>query len=138
MAWIVSRFSFSPYILFSCLLMLMSISSAQAGVLDSLTQSEPKFLPVAEAFPYQIEQQGNQLSVIWNSADEYYLYKKKAHLKQGREKFLATKFSEDGILKHDEAFGEVIVFYGQVEAKFDLSILKENTPTTLGFQGCAD
>lgn len=138
MAWIVSRFSFSPFILFSRLLILMSISSTQAGILDGITQNEPKFLPVAEAFPYQIEQQGNQLSVIWDSADEYYLYKKKAHLKQDREKFLASQFSEKGILKHDEAFGEVIVFYGQVEAKFDLSALKENTSTTLGFQGCAD
>ena len=130
MAWIVSRFSF--------LLLLLSISSAQAGILDSLTESEPKFLPVTEAFPFQIEQQGNQLSVIWDSADEYYLYKKKIHLKQGKQKFKAASFSEEGKLKHDEAFGEVIVFYGQVEARFDLKQLAPNTATILGFQGCAD
>jgi thiol:disulfide interchange protein DsbD len=130
MAWIVSRFSF--------LLLLLSISSAQAGILDSLTESEPKFLPVTEAFPFQIEQQGNQLSVIWDSADEYYLYKKKIHLKQGKQKFKASSFSEEGELKHDEAFGEVIVFYGQVEARFNLKQLEPNAPTLLGFQGCAD
>ena len=130
MAWIVSRFSF--------LLLLLSISSAQAGILDSLTESEPKFLPVTQAFPFQIEQQGNQLSVIWDSADEYYLYKKKIHLKQGKQKFKAASFSEEGKLKHDEAFGEVIVFYGQVEARFNLKQLAPNTATILGFQGCAD
>ena len=130
MAWIVSRFSF--------LFLLLNISSAQAGILDSLTESEPKFLPVTEAFPFQIEQQGNQLSVIWDSADEYYLYKKKIHLKQGKQKFKASTFSEEGELKHDEAFGEVIVFYGQVEARFDLQQLAANAPTLLGFQGCAD
>lgn len=130
MAWIVSRFSF--------LLLLLSISSAQAGILDSLTESEPKFLPVTEAFPFQIEQQGNQLSVIWDSADEYYLYKKKILLKQGKQKFKAASFSEEGELKHDEAFGEVIVFYGQVEARFDLKALTPNTEAILGFQGCAD
>ena len=130
MAWIVSRFSF--------LLLLLSISSAQAGILDSLTESEPKFLPVTQAFPFQIEQQGNQLSVIWDSADEYYLYKKKIHLKQGKQKFKTASFSEEGKLKHDEAFGEVIVFYGQVEARFDLKQLAPNTATILGFQGCAD
>jgi thiol:disulfide interchange protein DsbD len=130
MAWIVSRFSF--------LFLLLNISSAQAGILDSLTESEPKFLPVTEAFPFQIEQQGNQLSVIWDSADEYYLYKKKIHLKQGKQKFKASTFSEEGELKHDEAFGEVIVFYGQVEARFDLQQLAPNAPTLLGFQGCAD
>ncbi len=130
MAWIVSRFSF--------FLLLLSISSVQAGILDSLTQGESKFLPVNEAFPYQIEQQGDELSVIWDSADEYYLYKKKMHLKQGKQKFNPLHLSEDGILKHDEAFGEVIVFYGQLEARFDLSQINPNTPTTLGFQGCAD
>ncbi len=130
MAWIVSRFSF--------LLVLLSISSAQAGLLDSLIQDEPKFLPVGEAFPYSIEQQGSQLNVMWDSVDEYYLYKKKIHLKQGKQKTKASQFSEAGILKHDEAFGEVIVFYGQIEATFDLKQLKPNTPTILGFQGCAD
>jgi thiol:disulfide interchange protein DsbD len=130
MAWIVSRFSF--------FLLLMSIGSAQAGILDSLTDSEPKFLPVGEAFPFQIEQQGDELSVIWETADEYYLYKKKIHLKQDKQKLKAATFSEEGKLKHDEAFGEVIVYYHQVEARFDLKQLAANTPTTLGFQGCAD
>jgi thiol:disulfide interchange protein DsbD len=116
----------------------MSISSAQASILDSLIQDEPKFLPVSEAFPYQIEQQGDQLSVIWDNADAYYLYKKKIHLKQGKQKTKAGQFSEVGILKHDEAFGEVIVFYGQIEATFNLKQLEPNTPTILGFQGCAD
>jgi thiol:disulfide interchange protein len=63
MAWIVSRFSF--------LLLLFSISSAQAGILDGLIESEPKFLPVGEAFPFQIEQQGDELSILWDSADDY-------------------------------------------------------------------
>jgi len=135
MAWIVSRFSF---LLSALVVILLSISSAQAGILDSLTQDEPKFLPVGEAFPYQIDQQGSQLSIIWDSADEYYLYKKKFYLKQGKQKFQAAEFSESGKLKHDEAFGEVIVFYHQVEARFDLSQLTPNTPTILGFQGCAD
>ena len=130
MAWIVSRFSF--------LFLLLSISSAQAGILDSLTGSEPKFLPVTEAFPFQVEQQGHELNVIWDSADEYYLYKKKFLLKQAKQKFTTATFSEEGELKHDEAFGEVIVFYGQVEARFNLKQLTPNTPTLLGFQGCAD
>ncbi|MBL4797005.1 MAG: protein-disulfide reductase DsbD [Oleispira sp.] len=130
MAWIVTRFSF--------LLLLLSISSAQAGLLDSLIDSEPKFLPVGEAFPFLVDQQGSELSVIWDSVDEYYLYKKKMYLKQGKQKFKAIEFSEEGELKHDEAFGEVIVYYHQVEARFDLKQFVANTPTILGFQGCAD
>jgi len=121
------------------LLLVISIfsSQTQAGILDGLTQ-ERKFLPVNEAFPYEISQQGSELSVIWDSADEYYLYRKKLLLKQGKTKFQAKSFSQDGILKHDEAFGEVIVFYGQVEALFDLSQLDPNKPAILTHQGCAE
>lgn len=136
MAWITTRLSFLP--LFTALVMLLSISSAQAGILDSLIESEPKFLPVGEAFPYQIDQQGNTLSIAWDSADEYYLYRKKILLKQGKSKHLTDQFSQEGILKHDEAFGEVIVFYGQTEALFDLTQLDPTQPVILGFQGCAD
>lgn len=117
-------------------LSLFSIS-AQAGILDGLTQ-ERKFLPVAEAFPYQVNQQGAELSVIWDTADDYYLYRKKILLKQGKVKHLATSFNQEGILKHDEAFGEVIVFYGQSEALFDLTPLDANQPVQLRFQGCAE
>lgn len=138
MAWITSRFSFLPYTLFSFLLIFLGLHSANASILDSLIQDEPKFLPVDEAFPFHIEQQGNQLRVMWDSTDEYYLYKKKINLKQNRQEFPASHFSEDGLLKHDEAFGEVIVFYGQVEVQFNLQHLTPNTDTTLGFQGCAD
>jgi thiol:disulfide interchange protein DsbD len=134
MAWIVSRFSF----LFSALVVLLSISSAQAGILDNLIESEPKFLPVTEAFPYQIEQKGSELSIIWETADDYYLYKKKINLKQSKVKHLARSFSQEGLLKHDEAFGEVIVFYGQTEALFDLTKLDPQQSPQLGFQGCAD
>ena len=136
MAWITTRLSFLP--LLTALVMLLSISSAQAGILDSLIESEPKFLPVGEAFPYQIDQQGNTLSIVWDSADEYYLYRKKILLKQGKSKHLTDQFSQDGILKHDEAFGEVIVFYGQTEALFDLTQLDPAQAVMLGFQGCAD
>ncbi|MFT7373951.1 MAG: thiol:disulfide interchange protein DsbD [Oleiphilaceae bacterium] len=130
MAWIFTRFSF--------FLLLLSINSVQAGVLDSLTESQPKFLPVSEAFPYQVDQQGSDLSVIWDTVDEYYLYRKKILLKQDNIKHPANGFSEEGILKHDEAFGEVIVFYGQTEATFDLRKLNTGQPVQLRFQGCAD
>jgi thiol:disulfide interchange protein DsbD len=130
MAWIFTRFSF--------FLLLLSINSVQAGILDSLTEGQAEFLPVAEAFPYQIDQQGAALNVLWDTVDEYYLYRKKILLKQDNIKHPANHFSENGILKHDEAFGEVIVFYGQIEATFDLTALNAEQAVQLHFQGCAD
>lgn len=136
MAWITTRLSFLH--LLTAFVMLLSINSAQAGILDNLIESEPKFLPVGEAFPYQINQHGSQLSVVWDNADEYYLYRNKILLKQGKNKYLTEQFSQEGILKHDEAFGEVMVFYGQTEALFDLTQLTPEQGVQLGFQGCAD
>ena len=134
MAWIFSRFSI--------VLLLLCFNIAHAGILDSLTNSlsngEPKFLPVSEAFPFQIDQQGDQLQVIWDSADEYYLYKKTIFLEQDQQPFLPSFLSQSGLLKNDEAFGEVLVFYHQLEAKFDLNQFTRNTPLQLEFQGCAD
>jgi thiol:disulfide interchange protein DsbD len=128
----------TPLMLLVTLLVLSIFSNqSQAGILDSLTQ-ERKFLPVKEAFPYQINQQGAELSVTWDSADAYYLYRDKLILKQGKTKFKPKSFSQDGILKHDEVFGEVIVFYGQVEALFDLTQLDSAQSVTLSHQGCAD
>lgn len=130
MAWITSFFSTA--------LLLLGLNSAHAGILDNLVQAEPKFLPVSEAFPYQVDQQGAELSVMWDTAEEYYLYRKKILLKQDKTKHLASSFSQEGLLKHDEAFGEIFVFYGQTEALFDLSKLNPNQPVQLRFQGCAD
>jgi thiol:disulfide interchange protein DsbD len=133
-----SRFSytFSRFSFF--LLLLLSFSSAQANLLDRLIQSEPKFLPVEEAFPYQIEQRGNILTVIWESAEDYYLYHHTIELKQSRQAFTEANFSKDGIEKHDEAFGDVLVYYDTLEVDFNLNQLPANTPTLLGFQGCAE
>lgn len=133
-----SRFSytFSRFSFF--LLLLLNFSSAQANLLDRLIQSEPKFLPVEEAFPYQIEQRGNILTVIWESAEDYYLYHHTIELKQGRQAFTEANFSKDGIEKHDEAFGDVLVYYDTLEVDFNLNQLPANTPTLLGFQGCAE
>lgn len=130
-SFIFSQFSFF-------LLLILSFNSAQASLLDNLIQSEPKFLPVEEAFPYQVEQQGNKLTVIWESAEDYYLYQQKIKLKQNKQAFSAIKYSKEGILKHDEAFGEVMVFYDTLEVDFDLNQLNKEIPTILSFQGCAE
>ena len=123
-------------------------ATAQAGLLDKLS-GEPEFLPVSDAFPYGIHQDGQTLSVILDSADGYYLYKKKLFLRHAdsNDKKIKTApsfLSQEGELKFDEAFGEVIVFFNQLEAEFDLKALLINDASatqpqlTLYFQGCAE
>lgn len=135
-----------PLIKFISLSLLLLISafatSSQASFLDQFEQDEPKFLPAEQAFSYSEEQQGAELYVDWNVADEYYLYKKKMYLlqrsEQGKIKTLPVDYAQAGEQKFDEAMGDVVVFYGQQQTTFDLTQLDQNLPVKLAYQGCAE
>lgn len=119
-----------------CASLLSSISSA--SLLDSLIgKSEPKFLPVEQAFPLTTELGAQQLTARWNSAAGYYLYKHRIFLQQGDVRLEPSFWSLPGIEKDDEAFGLVTAFYGPLEVHFDISQLQPG-PATLHHQGCAD
>lgn len=112
--------------------------SAQAGLLDRFTGStEPQFLPVDQAFPVQTAVDGNSLIASWQSAPKYYLYQHRIFLTQGSVQRAPAYFSLPGVEKEDEAFGLVTAFYGNLEARFDLSGLAAGE-ATLHYQGCAD
>jgi thiol:disulfide interchange protein DsbD len=117
---------------------LLLILSAQAGLLDRFTGSaEPQFLPVDQAFPVQTGVDGNSLIASWQSHPEYYLYKHRIFLTQGSVQREPVYLSLPGIEKEDEAFGLVTAFYGNLEARFDLSGLAAGE-AILHYQGCAD
>ncbi|ASP38905.1 thiol:disulfide interchange protein [Bacterioplanes sanyensis] len=118
------------------LLISLTASLTHANLLDVL-DSEPKFLPVEEAFPLTTTVDGGQLSVDWSSSDGYYLYKSRIYLSQQGQKLEPSYFSQAGKEKDDPAFGLVTAFYGPLTAQFDLSQLAPGD-YTLNHQGCAD
>ena len=101
-------------------------------------------LPAEEAFQFSASvKNANTLSVHWQIAPEYYLYREK--IKFELVNAGATKFNDyaipNGLPKHDEAFGEVQVFHEKLE--FELPVLREdhNAQTVklrAYFQGCAE
>lgn len=111
--------------------------SVQAGLLDRFSSNEPQFLPVDQAFPVQTGLDGSSLIASWQTHAEYYLYKHRIFLTQGDERRDPVYLSLPGIEKEDEAFGLVTAFYGNLEARFDLSGLTAGE-ATLHYQGCAD
>ena len=54
------------------LLLLLSFPS-HSSLLDKLTQSEPEFLPVEQAFPVTYSQTSGSISAHWETASGYYL-----------------------------------------------------------------
>src|SRR5690554_4789431 len=110
---------------------------SQASLLDSLMGSKPKFLPVEQAFPLTASVEQQQLIATFNANNDYYLYKHRLFIEQNGEKREPFQLSQTGIEKEDEYFGQITAFYGQLEARFDLSGLSEGT-VTLHHQGCAE
>ncbi len=120
------------------LLFLLWLPVAHAGLLDGLgSTSEPEFLRVEQAFPVSVDAEGTQLVAHWASRPGYYLYKHRIFIQQADLRLEPVSFSMPGIEKEDEAFGLVTAFYGDLNADFDLSLLKPGQ-AILHHQGCAD
>lgn len=110
---------------------------AQASLLDSLNSNDAEFLPVEQAFPVTTNASPGVVSAEWQSVDGYYLYQHRIYLKQNKQRIDPVSWSKDGKEKYDEAFGDIIAYYGDLTVTFDT---RELTPgaATLHYQGCAD
>jgi len=118
------------------LLLFITSIPAHSGLLDGLGGSDD-FLPVEQAFPLEAYSSQGQVTARWDSADGYYLYEHRIYLTQSSERIDPVSWSKDGKEKHDEAFGDIIAYYGQLEVSFDTTLLSPGA-ATLHYQGCAD
>lgn len=130
----------SRIVLFLCALMLQIGTSYAQDTNDKLAGlfgDTPQFLPEEQAFAFDFNQQGDTLSVRFNIADGYYLYKKqfKTVLKGvelGEPSFPPAKQIED------EFFGISDVFYGDLEFTYPIEATKQDGVVKLRYQGCAE
>lgn len=101
-------------------------------------------LPAEDAFQFTASvKNANTLSVHWKIASDYYLYREKIKLElvNGEGTKLDDYYVPNGLPKHDEAFGEVQIFYENLD--FDLPVLREDHNAQIVklrayFQGCAE
>ncbi len=118
------------------LLLFITSIPAHSGLLDGLGGSDD-FLPVERAFPLDVASDKSKVNARWNSADGYYLYEHRIYLTQGAVRLDPATWSKDGKEKYDEAFGDIVAYYGELEVSFDTASLTPGT-ATLHYQGCAD
>ncbi len=131
-------------------LLLFSLSTQAEGFLSSLkfgNDSEP--LRVEEAYQFSAEVAGpEQLRLLWQIADETYLYYDKIQLRLvdaegvsiGRYGLPEPIVKQDA-LRLDGTIGELPVYYGGIE--LPVPLVRSNTAATaieleVKYQGCAD
>ncbi len=129
------------FILAIILLCLTSIVQAFEVKLP-FTSQKPAFLDVNQAFQLSISApQNGIIKATWIVADGYYLYQHQFKLKgKDADKLSFLPFVE-GEAKHDEYFGDVIVYRDSFTAniQYDPSLVSgSNIQASIGYQGCAD
>ena len=127
-------------------LLILFLTSASLHALDLKLPFNAKneFLPVQEAFQFSFNpKESNQVELIWDIADGYYLYQHQFKVIDKSEQPSQIRFAPlaQGKKKNDPYFGEVVVYRDQFKAQL---IYDDNLPigtlikAIVKFQGCAD
>lgn len=104
---------------------------------DDLFADEPEFLPVDQAFVFDFEQRGDKLTLRFEIAEGYYLYKKQFKTVVKDADISEPSFPE-GIEIEDEFFGISEVFFEQVALHYEISRAKQDAVVKIRYQGCAE
>jgi thioredoxin:protein disulfide reductase len=112
------------------------------SLLGSGAKSDSDFLPVDQAFVLTASSPArDRLRLHWVIADDYYLYRDKVTVKTtSTDVQLGNPSIPGGETRHDEYFGEQVVFHGEMVADVGVSAAAGVTevPIEVTYQGCAD
>lgn len=112
------------------------------SIFGSGARSDADFLPVDQAFVLSAESTArDRIQLRWDIADDYYLYRDKVVVKtSATDVQLGTLSIPGGVSKHDEYFGEQVVFHGEMVATLPVAAAAGVTevPLEISYQGCAD
>lgn len=127
------------------LVMVLGVGNAlgETPFNDRNTFLEPsEILPVEDAFRLTAARSGDEVTLYWQITPGYYLYRHR--LKATSEVALGALFMAPGQARHDEFFGDVEVYYDELEVTVPiLSERAEGSPDQamtlmVEYQGCAD
>jgi thiol:disulfide interchange protein DsbD len=132
---------------FQTVILTLLLVSASSGLGETLVGKSgsflepPQILPVEEVFRLSASKSGNEVKLYWQILPGYYLYKHR--IKVSSTDSLGSLVIPQGKPKHDEFFGDVEVFYEELEVIVPL----EQKPSAemiafpdleVEYQGCAD
>ncbi len=121
-----------PHLIFFCLLLLSKFAFATSN--DELLPPDLAFKISAKAVS------ADQLEITWDIADGYYLYRDKMKFISKTEQIqTVTPAFPEGETKHDENFGDMIVYHNHLT--IPLSLITKGASSIqllVQYQGCAD
>lgn len=124
-----------------CLLNTFSASSYASFDYSTITQDQPSFLPVDEAFKFDNNITQFGIQVRWEIADEYYLYQSKIEFKSLENNAVigAPEYSDLGIEEEDPYFGITRVVYNTLQVDLPLALKEGQSDSEIQvtYQGCA-
>ena len=112
-------------------------AQVESGGMADLFSDEPEFLPVEEAFVFDFEQNDDVLTVTFDIADAYYLYKHQFKLVT-KNATIGEPSLPEGKEKQDEFFGLAEVYYDSVTFTVPIEESVKDGVVKLRYQGCAD
>nr|WP_218310446.1 protein-disulfide reductase DsbD [Alteromonas antoniana] len=112
-------------------------AQVESGGMADLFSDEPEFLPVEEAFVFDFEQNDDVLTVTFDIADAYYLYKHQFKLVT-KNATIGEPSLPEGKEKQDEFFGLTEVYYDSVTFTVPIEESVKDGVVKLRYQGCAD
>ncbi len=112
------------------------------SLLGSGAKSDADFLLADQAFVFSTDSSSrDRVQLRWDIADDYYLYRDKVTVKSTASNVqLGSVSIPGGEQKHDEYFGEQVVFHDQMLADVPVVAAAGVTevPLEVTYQGCAD
>lgn len=119
---------------------LLADKPARGAALGTALNNSSDFLPVEEAFRAEVVSvEAQRLVLRIQSAEGYYLYRHRLSVMSDPPGLLGEPRLPDGLRKQDEFFGEVEVYYGELQLEIPLRAAPGSAFTLLlGYQGCAD
>ncbi|MBD2783855.1 protein-disulfide reductase DsbD [Xenorhabdus sp. DI] len=122
------------------LFLLFSGIALSASKASALFEQPGKslYLPADQAFMFDFQQQGNQLTLNWDIKPGYYLYRKQFSIVPNQEASLGKITYAKGADHEDEFFGKTEVYFQS--ARINASILSATNDGALQvtYQGCAE
>ncbi|MDP5071763.1 MAG: protein-disulfide reductase DsbD [Congregibacter sp.] len=114
-------------------------SSLDSSLGNQFTQAE--FLPVEQAYPLAVESSGtDSLRLIWQMPPGYYLYQHafRFEISQGGITTTLTADFPSALVREDEFFGRVEVYYDSVDISLVTPQPVAGSQLQVTSQGCAD
>ena len=105
-----------------------------SGLSQAFISNQQDFLPVEEAFRFELMDDVEPAVLVWQIAPEHYLYRDKLGITDAKGNPVPIDYPE-GIEHSDEFFGDTQIYRQLLQLPLDASIAQ---PLQVTWQGCAD